>query len=280
MSKKKTNLNLRNPKQLDLIYTFAISEGRMSKDSIMEIGNKELFYRMKNNGFIKETSKGSNVFKVTPKLQRLTEQTTGISYSNGCSSKHSAKIGKALTFIPQEAISEGRFSTGQMLKQEMSAFKQTSSYERAIRKLQTDILHQEKQLQNDYQTYLTGNITNTERYQAQIDYQADIAHIQMKKEVAFSDTPLFIPDLCVNVSQDEAEQILQNMTDQLERIPNECKEAVFLEQNVAKLTTILQTEQTSYDLYLEIVTDSYGRAELERHHNYESIMNREVLYIY
>ena len=162
----------------------------------------------------------------------------------------------------------------------MSAFKQTSSYERAIRKLQTDILHQEKQLQNDYQTYLTGNITNTERYQAQIDYQADIAHIQMKKEVAFSDTPLFIPDLCVNVSQDEAEQILQNMTDQLERIPSECKEAVFLEQNVAKLTTILQTEQTSYELYLEIVTDSYGRAELEKHHNYEFTMNREVLYIY
>lgn len=280
MSKKKTNLNLRNPKQLDLIYTFAISEGRMSKDSIMEIGNKELFYRMKNNGFIKETSKGSNVFKVTPKLQRLTEQTTGISYSNGCSSKHSAKIGKALTFIPQEAISEGRFSTGQMLKQEMSAFKQTSSYERAIRKLQTDILHQEKQLQNNYQSYLSRNITNTERYQAEIDYQADSSYLQMQKDVAFSDTPLFIPDLSVNVSQSEAEQILQNMTDQLEHLPGECKESVFLEQNIVKLTELLQTEQTSYDLYFEIVTNSYGKPELQRHENYEMVMNREVFYIY
>ena len=102
----------------------------------------------------------------------------------------------------------------------------------------------------------------------------------MKKEVAFSDTPLFIPDLCVNVSQDEAEQILQNMTDQLERIPNECKEAVFLEQNVAKLTEILQTEQTSYDLYFEIVTNSYGKLEFQRHEMYKMVMHREVLYIY
>lgn len=280
MSKKKTNLNLRNPKQLDLIYTFAISEGRLSKDSIMEIGNKELFYRMKNNGFIKETAKGSNVFKATLKLQKLTEQTTGISYSNGCSSKHSAKIGKALTFIPQETISEGRFSTGQMLKREMSAYKQTSSYERVIRKLQTNILHQEKQLQNDYQAYLSGNITNTERYQAEIDYQADSSYLQMQKDVAFSDTPLFIPDFSITTSHEETEQILQHMTDYLEHLPVESKEVVFLEQNITKLTEILQTEQTSYDLYLEIVTDSYGRVELERHHNYETIMNREVLYIY
>ena len=252
----------------------------MSKDSIIEIGNKELFYRMKNNGFIKETKQGSNVFKATPKLQKLTEQTTSISYSNGCSSKHSEKIGKALTYIPKETISEGRFSSGHMLKQEMTFYKQTPSYAKAICRLQKEILYQESQLQTDYQTYLAGNITNAERYQGEIDYKADALRLQVRKDIAFSDTPLFIPDLSINVSQSEAEQILQNMTEQLKHFPGESKESIFLEQNIAKLTEMLQTEQTSYDLYFEIVTDSYGRAELERHHNYETIMSREVLYIY
>ena len=142
MPKKNTSLNLRNPKQLDLIYTFAISEGRLSKDSIMDIGNKELFYRMKNNGFIKETQKGSNVFKATSKLQALTEKTTGISYGNGCSSKHSGKIGKAITYLPKDIITEGRFESGQMLKHEMARIKDTPnpSYEKAIAKLQRSVI--------------------------------------------------------------------------------------------------------------------------------------------
>jgi len=94
MAKKKGNLNLNNPKQRELINTFAISEGRVSKQKIFEIGNKELFYRMKSGGFIQETHKGSGVFKSTAKLQRLTERTTGIRYGNGCSNAHSEKIGK------------------------------------------------------------------------------------------------------------------------------------------------------------------------------------------
>lgn len=272
MSKKNTSLNLRNPKQLDLIYTFAISEGRLSKDSILQIGNKELFYRMKNNGFIKETQKGSNVFKATSKLHTLTEKATGISYGNGCSTKHSAKIGKALTYLPREIITEGRFTSGQMLKKEMSSFKQSPSYEKAITGLQKDILQTGQQIQATYQTQNS--------YQAKIDYKANMLLYQMKKEVAFSETPLFIPDFHINASRSEAEQILQNMSDQRTQFNEGTKEFIFLGKNVEKLQQMLQTEQTSYQIYFEAVTDSYGRQELERHHNYETVFQREVLYIY
>ena len=58
------------------------------------------------------------------------------------------------------------------------------------------------------------------------------------------------------------------------------KEHFFLEQSIEKIQQMLQTEQISYDLYFEIVTNNYGKPELERHHNYEIILNREVLYIY
>ena len=237
---------------------------------------------MKNNGFIKETQKGSNIYKATSKLHTLTEKNTGISYGNGCSSKHSEKIGKALTYLPKDIITEGRFESGQMLKQELSKLKDTPSpsYENAITQLRKNMMQQEQQIQADYRTYLSNNISQAERYQAEIDYKADMLLCQMRKEVAFSDTPLFIPDFKVNASSEEANQVLQNMTNQLEQLNEGTKEYRFLKQNIEKLQQMLQVEQTSYDLYFEVVTDSYGRQELERHHNYETVMQREVLYIY
>lgn len=282
MPKKNTSLNLRNPKQLDLIYTFAISEGRLSKDRIMEIGNKELFYRMKNNNFIKETQKGSNIFKATSKLQALTEKTAGISYGNGCSSKHSGKIGKALAYLPKEILSEGRFESGQMLKQEMSKFKAmpNPTYKNAITQLQKDVIQQERQIQSNFLSYISSSLSQAERYQALIDYKADMQICRMKKEVAFSDTPLFIPDFKVDASREETSQILQAMTDQQAQLSEGSKEYCFLEQNIKKLQHLLQVEQPCYNVYFEIVTDSYGRQELERHHNYEAVMQRDVLYIY
>lgn len=277
---KKQNLNLRNLKQMQILYTIAISEGRISKSQIMEQSNKEIFYRMKNNGFIKETAKGSGVFKATSKLQNLMEKTTGIAFGNGCSNKHSGKIGKSLTYIPKDVIIEGRFQSGQMLKREMDNFKQTSRYEKGVERLQRDVLRLERQIQNDYQNRLAESKNRSDRYQAGIDHRADCALCQMKKEVAFSDTPLFIPDFAVSVSRQEAVSILQEMERIRNTLPEGSKEAGFLEANEDKLKQMLQTECLSYNIYFEIITDSYGKPELERHQNYETVLNRDVLYIY
>ena len=276
---KKQSLNLKNPKQMHLIHTFAISEGRLSKEQILTQGNKELFYRMKNNGYIKETVKGSGIYKATSKLKTLTEKTTGISYGNGCSSKHSAKIGKAVSYLPDTVISEGRFTSGQMLKQEMQSLKQTPQYQKSLAHLQRNILREERTTQTNFQNYIS-KCSRAEHYQAEIDHRADKAMYQMKREVAFSETPVFIPDFKVSVSRTEGECILHNMTEQMQSLPERSKEHFFLEQSIEKIQQMLQTEQISYDLYFEIVTNNYGKPELERHHNYEIILNREVLYIY
>ena len=105
------NLNLCNPKQMEVINLFAISEGRVSKENIYSTGNKEIFYRMKNNGFIKETAKGSGYFKATNKLKTLVNKTEGISFGNGCSNKHSETITKATSYFPKDVVSEGRFTS-------------------------------------------------------------------------------------------------------------------------------------------------------------------------
>lgn len=265
---------------MNLLYRFAISEGVLSKEQILNLGNKSLLYRMKNNHYIKETIKGSGIYKSTPKLKQLTEKTTGISYGNGCSFKHSEKIQKAISFFPKEVISEGRFSSGLMLKQEVSSIKQTPQYQKAINNLQKNVLKEEKNIQYQYQNFLSTCNNQAERYQAQIDFQAQSAYCQIKKEVAFSDTPIFIPDFKVNVTKEEGEYLLQQFTEQMHHLSENSKEYHFLERNVAKVQHILQSQDSTFDLYFEIITNNYGKPELERHFNYETILNREVLYIY
>ena len=278
--KKKTeSLNLKNPKQLNLIHTFAISEGRLSKEQIFSQSNKEIFYRMKNNGYIKETTKGSGIFKATGKLQALAKKTEGIQFSIGCSSKHSAKITKAVSYLPSDVIGEGRFASGQVLKQEMSAYKQTDNYQRKIAQMQKAVLRECKQMENAYQSRRMNAGSRAELYQAGIDYKADKAEIQMRQDILFSENPLYIPDFKVSVDRDEAEELFQNIQAAMGEM-EQGKEYDFLEQNVGKLEGMLQTGQQTFELYFEIITDSYGKRELEMHRNYEQVMEREVLYIY
>jgi len=278
--KKKTeSLNLKNPKQLNLIHTFAVAEGRLSKEQIFREANKEIFYRMKNNGYIKETVKGSGIFKATGKLQSLVKKTEGISFSVGCSSKHSAKITKAVSYLPKSVIAEGRFASGQALKEEMSAYKQTGSYQRRIEHMQKAVLRERKQIEAQYQDRRVNAGSRAERYQAGIDYRVDVAENQMRQEIIFSDNPLYVPDFKVLVERGEAEDLLRRMCSAMEAL-EQGKEYDFLSQNVGKLEAVLRTGQEQFELYFEVVTDSYGKRELEMHRNYEQVMEREVLYIY
>lgn len=277
--KKAESLNLKNQKQLNLVHSFVVAEGRLSKEQIFREANKEIFYRMKNNGYIKETVKGSGIFKATGKLQSLVKKTEGISFSVGCSSKHSAKIIKAVSYLPQSVIMEGRFESGQALKEEMSAYKQTSGYQRKIGDMQKAVLRQSKQIGVRYKNRLESALSTTERYQTVIDFKADIAENQMRQEILFSDNPLYVPDFKVLVERTEAEELLNNMKLSMEALERG-KEYDFLSQNVSKLEEILRAQQENYELYFEVVMDSYGKRELCRHRNYEQVMEREVLYIY
>lgn len=265
---------------MDLLYRFAISEGTLSKNQIIITGNKSLYYKLKNNNFIKETIKGSNIYKSTSKMKNLTEKYTGISYGNGCSFKHSEKIEKAISYLPKEVISEGRFASSLMLKKEMDSIKQTPQYQKALNNLQKNVLREEREIQNQFQNFLSTCNNQAECYQAQIDFQVQNANCLIRKEVAFSNTPIFIPDFKISIRKDEGEYILHQFTEQMQHLSENSKEYHFLERNVEKLQHILQSQDSTIDLYFEIITNNYGKPELERHFNYETILNREVLYIY
>lgn len=276
---KSKSLNLHNPKQMNVVNSFAISEGRLSKEDIYSIGNKDIFYRMKNGGFIKETVKGSGVFKATSKLKGLVAKTEGISFGNGCSNKHSKAITKATQYLPTGIVTQGRFKSGQSLKSEMDSFKQTGKYHRKVEYIRQDITERRNGIKQQFHTKVHSGISRPEQYQAYLDYRTEMKQIAIQNEIINSSNPVFIPDLMIQATRDEAQEILDNLQARYDET-EDGRERSFLRDDVEKMQMMINTATTdTIDIYIEIVTDSYGNAKLERHRNYETIMDRPVLYL-
>ncbi len=279
--KKREKLNLKNPKQMEIVRYFHLSEGRMAKEDILSLSNKEIFYRMKNNHYIEETKKGSGIFKATEKLKKLSADMDGEKYSNGCSSKHSKKILQAVTsYVPKEVIEEKRFQSGTSLRQEMLQFKESPQYERKLGEMLKENLLEKQQIEESYRQKLLESGSQTEKLQAEIDYLYDMERNQFQGEILRSDTAVFIPDFAITLTRAELEEMYEKMADREESLGHG-KEKDFLSINLQKMESLLSgTSEPVIEVYFEIVTDSYGRAELQRHENYRQMMNREILYIY
>ena len=204
---KVQSLNLHNPKQIGIINLFAISEGRLSKDEIIGRSNKEIFYRMKNLNYIKETVDGSGIYKATPKLKKFTENASGISYSNGCSNNHSRIMVKAADMLPKAVVMEGRFKGQDAIKAELEKFKKSPEYEAGIEKLRTGITQELKDLETRYQR--SGNS------QERIDCKREMDYAMLRRDIAYSDNPVFSPDMMVSVTRDEVREIVDTFEERL-----------------------------------------------------------------
>lgn len=272
MKRKKNkvkSLNLKNPKQRDIINLFAVSEGRVGRQDILSTGNKEIMYRMINLGFIKETVKGSGIYKATTKLKTLTEQTTGKSYNNGCSNKHSAIMSKTATnVIPKTVLSSGRYTGQNDIKTRMESYKHTPQYIQGLRLIRNKVHSDYRDCTNRYNSSIS--------HQQRIDARKELEVAAMKKGVIDSDNPSFTPDIEITISRAEAEELLQNIREIADS--SDGREHSFMMQNEEKVERLLGTTDQTFTIGCEIVTENYGNEELFRHQVYEILTGEQVLY--
>lgn len=266
---KVQSLNFRNPKQRDVINLFAVSEGRVSRQDILRTGNKEIMYRMIQLGFIKETIKGSGIYKATPKLKSFTLDTTGKSYNNGCSNKHSRIMSKvATTVIPKSVLTEGRFAGQNEIKSRMENFKASSQYSKGLQKIRNKVKNNYSSCQKRYESSTS--------YQQRLDSRKDLNSAEMRLNVINSDNPSFTPDIEITISRAEAEELLQNIREIADS--SDGREHSFMMKNEEKLERLLGTTDQTFTIGCEIVTENYGNEELFRHQVYEILTGEQVLY--
>ncbi len=260
---------MHNERQRQVIGLFAVSEGRVSRQTIISVGNKEILYRMLHQGYIRETTKGSGYYKATPKLKTFTEENIGKSYNVGCSNKHSAIMSRTATqMIPNTVIADGRFTGQNEIKARTEKFKHTSQYRQGLRILRDKVHKDYRDCSNRY--------NNSVSHKQLLDARKDLEVAAMKQAVVDSDNPLFTPDLEFTLTRAETEELLANVKRCVE--DSDGREYALMLDNEAKLERMLGTSEQQFTIGAEIVTENYGNIELYRHQVFEILTGEQVLY--
>ena len=277
-SKSSKNLNLRNPRQIEVIRSFSLCEGRMSKEDILSVGTKDIFYQMKNNGFIKETVKGSGVYKATGKLQNLSAKHLGSDFGIGCSNKHSQVILKSKDLIPKSIIEDCRFNTGNEIKKQMQQFKESEEYRQHLETLKHENIRQKEVAYIQYQDVIASG-TKTQMLQAELAYKDTMDALNKRAEILDGGNPLFLPDYSVKATREELQEMLCSMQECLNRDDMSDRETAYMQENTEKLQELISTMESVATVYFEAVTNHYGQMEMEKHLIFEQMTGNTVLYV-
>ncbi|WFA09589.1 hypothetical protein [Tissierella sp. Yu-01] len=279
----KVKLNWNNKTLEKVARYFLYSEGRLSKDQIIEIGNQTLFHKLKSGGYIEEvknTDKG--VFKTTEKLrnQYKTNIDAKVRFSGSGSTEHSKGVYNMVKILPQSIIMDGKLQTEEDLKEEFKKLKKKKEFKASVtsyrEKLNTDKLNfmanYKKELQNtpkNRQALLKAHYTKEIE---KIDYRLKVLD-DKKRGISHS-------DFRVIATKDQAEEILKNLQEERDRF----EDAYYINQfdkAIDKLQTIIGRAEPTQEIRInfEIVTKNYEARDIIAKENYGIITGQEMIYI-
>lgn len=284
-SKKQANVKLNwNNKTLEKVARyFLYSEGRLSKDQIIQIGNKTLFHKLKSGGFIEEvknTDKG--IFKTTEKLrnQYKVNVDSNAKFSGSGSTEHSKGVYNVIKMLPIDIVMKGNIQTEEFLKDEFKKIKNKKVFK-------TNLLNYKKKLNKDKNNLIDKY--NKKLPSTPKDKQA-LLKAHYSKETEKIDYTLKVlddnkrgishSDFRVNATKGQAEEILKSLQEQRDKF----EESYYIERfNIAidKLQNIILKSGISEKIRLnfEIVTKSYEARDIIAKENYEIITGQEMIFL-
>ena len=285
MSKKSSSykLNFKNSTVHILINAFRLSENRLSSTDILNFENKTLFYQLKKNGYLKETHKGSGIYRTTSKLRKEVSkyETTKNPFGNSCSYNHSKAITKNLSFLPKEILSDSSLiKSGEKLTIEYNKIKSTLQFHKKHQKLLTEtklaILHCqeiEKNLLSTSSTYQQDFIKNRQELET---YKKSLSILKGKK-------PASTPDYSVKLTKSQAEQVVIKYQDYLNSLGNSRQDKTerFLYENsiLTMKEIITQATTETVEFTFEVITTHYDSLDIERHQNYTRLTGTPIIFV-
>ncbi|WP_353096108.1 hypothetical protein [Tissierella praeacuta] len=276
-------LNWNNKTLEKVARYFLYSEGRLSKDQIIEIGNQTLFHKLKSGGYIEEvknTDKG--VFKTTEKLRNQYKVNIdgNTRFSGSGSTEHSKGVYNVVKLLPVDIIMKGNIQTEEDLKDEFKKLKKKKEFKASItsyrEKLNSNKINlttnYKKELQNtpkDRQALLKAHYTKEIE---KVDYILKVLD-DKKRGVSHS-------DFRVIATKDQAEEILKNLQSERDRHEdnyyiNQFDKAIDKLQNIISRTEPTQEIKINF----EVVTKNYEARDIIAKENYEVIAGQEMIFI-
>lgn len=271
----RNRVNFQNPKTKLVIASLQLSENNLTKGEILEMANKDIYYKLKNSGFIKEEY---GRVKATPKLQDYVKKLDGSHFSYSSSREHSKAIRHTLEFLPKEILTARAFTTGYDVEKQYKKYAKTPAH----RERMDEIRHYYKErlsvLNTTHQSFLKGNTDDCERYAHNIRYQREKESImaslnRWEKDVCL--TPDYQVTFC---SREDLDSYITNLERYRDGLSENTRAYCLYTESIDTLRG-LEFENT-VTISIEIVTSRYSNREMELHRNYSLVTNNQAPQIF
>lgn len=262
--------NFSNPKTMAVIKHLQLAENRLSRNDIYQLANKDILYQLKNNGYVKETA--GNIFSATPKLQTYMKRLDNSSFGYSSSTQHSKNIANSIHLLPKQILYENRFKTGKELEVEHQTYRKTNAYQEAVKTILTNYTNQQKQTFLLHKEKQQGDYSQLEKFKDMFSYRYHIDKWNTLTTAMKEQTDR-VPDYEISLTREEAKQYQSALYAYGEE--HHKKEYLIASEKVE--TILQQSNELVITLCIEIITNNYGRIELEQHYNYELTTGKPVI---
>lgn len=277
MAKTKRNkLNLATNKKAQAVVShICLGEGRITRTEIMELSNKDILYSLKNEGYIKETSKG--VYAATKKLRTYVTNTDGFRFASSGSEAHAKALRESLSLLPQSVIASKNYKTSTDV--ELSFKRNVCSKPVYQERLQKMISQKREDLSQIEERYHKGNISKdaVSRYSNRIDYMNHRDKTLSSLRLLESDKPYLVPDYQVTLNQEELSRYIDNLTEKRDSFSSDSRNYEFYTQSIQTLSSLVG--QGDVVIQIEVVTSHYGSREIELHKNFERLTDTPLIFV-
>lgn len=274
---KRSKVNFNNAKVQTIISYIQLGENRITKEEIMKLGTKDIFYQFKNSGFIKETSKGN--FQGTSKLHKEIQKQYGKHFSTSSSLEHSQAIRNTLAYIPKEVISRKSFNSSFDVEKNFNHYKQGTIYKEKYNELYQEKRNQLLEVKQDYYSKMEL-LSKNEKNICKLKFitQRDALESQIKQ---FEEgKPYLVSDYEITLTQNELTHYILNLENAKMLYDDSSKQAKYLDIAIQKLNTLSVADNDMVTISIEVVTNNYNQRELEMHRTYERLSSTPQILLY
>lgn len=268
----RNRVNFSNPK-VKLVSSYLIlGENRLTKSEILSLANKDIFYQMKNSGFLKEKENGA--FAGTKKFQDYIKQSEGKRLSSSSSSLHSQSVRNTLSFVPREILLRGSYKSSPDIEKQFKRTEKTPSFREKTTILKRNL---EAELANADAERNRPCSTEEEHLRKELQYSARKEAILSRMDWLNERTAL-TPDYQMTLTHDELQQYINKLADYRDTLSDGCKAYEVYNAAIEKLKNIPPSD-SSITLNVEVITNSYGERELALHRNFEFLDGNPQIFL-
>lgn len=269
----RNKVNFKNKKTQLVISYLQLAENNITKNDVLQIANKDIYYKLKNSGYIKESN---GRVKATPKLQNYIKKLDNSNFSYSCSRDHAKRIRNSLSLLPQSVLINRAFASGVDVEKKYKRFSKTQTHKARLEQMKQGYKSRLSFLNKEHITFSKSNHNEQERYAHNLNYQRQHEKIisslnRLEHEVCLT------PDYQVTFSKQELDSYIDNLEHYREELNENSRQYSLYTQSIEQLRGL--EFQDTITISIELVTTHYHTKEQELHKNHSILTNTPQIFL-